>query len=284
MDGWDDDGFGPDEPFARECGETRVAGGLYLEMKTGPGGVPMMTYCTCPTLPISGEEQAQMGLTAQGMCVVNYTGSDGKEWSDVYDWIGVDHYEVWDWLMECRAAPSGMSRHINRTDTALLEALAKPGFYVAVSPHGSLLNAAEFYERRCENICAGGEWGNEEHVTPRWQAQGQTCISLLRETFTSDEELANPPGSKPDDQLSPASEAWRRRFLREHPEFAATYTAYKAPEGVAPEWQLAEFYRLPKRYLNLTIVNDPGNPEDVAATMERVKQHAAGVSVRVAQN
>src|SRR5512141_1335408 len=163
--------------FSRRCGSARIAGHLYLESNTGPNGVSILSLLCCPTEPIMLEHFRALGGSAQGMTAVEYEGPDGRPWIDVLDWIGESHYPyAWDWIQECRAAPTGISRAL-AADPKLIKAFdpATPGYYIPIHSRGHLLNAHEFYSHRAVARCAKNIG---EHLDPAWLDNTEdTCVS-----------------------------------------------------------------------------------------------------------
>lgn len=91
--------------MARRCG-SRIAGGVYIEVPLGPGGVPIEHFICDPAIRVPD------GIDIPKRGMVMREGADGTH--ILYDWIGEDQYpNVLDFVEEVRE--QGLSRRISST-------------------------------------------------------------------------------------------------------------------------------------------------------------------------
>lgn len=84
----------------RGCGLPTI-GGLYLEIETGPNGIPLELFLKDPTIPVSPEFLQSVSTQGMGLFDLGRKDDEGNVVMDIVDWIGENNYpNVFDWIME----------------------------------------------------------------------------------------------------------------------------------------------------------------------------------------
>lgn len=92
-------------PVERGCG-ARESGGVYCELGTGPGGMPVEWFLMCPPQYV---DVAKLGIKPRGVRLAEVNGAH-----HIFDWIGNEHYpNVADFVEEVKRF--GLSRRLPET-------------------------------------------------------------------------------------------------------------------------------------------------------------------------
>lgn len=86
----------------RGCGDTRIAGGVYLEVNLSPFGSPLEEFIVDPPVKL---DMAALGITPIGMHFIN---------GSLFDWVGSSHYPTPAHFVE-EVRHHGLSRKIAST-------------------------------------------------------------------------------------------------------------------------------------------------------------------------
>lgn len=151
------------QQFARECGDARVAGGIYLVTETSPFGYPLEHFIPCEPIPVDLDE---LGLTARGVQVREIRGAcvacnphrlaetniacpycEGKGWLDVphvFDVVGKGYYpHVLDFVEETRMLGASRRAELPQEDLRRL----RPGSrLVLIHERAWVDNASAYFE------------------------------------------------------------------------------------------------------------------------------------------
>lgn len=118
----------------RGCG-SRKQGGIYLEVATGPGGLPLDHFITDPPQPFTTD--VKIGVT-----LVDRTEPDGVVVTHVIDWIGTEHYPfAADFIEEGRRF--GFSRRV--APSIEFHRLSARSRLLVVHARGLVTNRGELY-------------------------------------------------------------------------------------------------------------------------------------------
>lgn len=168
----------------RGCG-SRVAGGIYFECLTGPGGLPLEHFLYCPPPPVPPE----WGITPVSSRLIE---------GNVADWIGGKHYpNVLDYVEEVRRF--GLSGRLPRNFP--FNELTSQSRFIPVHAKAILVNWQEFLE-----IVPGGV---RDATCPKYhhtQAEGP-CAGFWWEDVVGGE-------------YSGDDEWWSRLTMRDCPAFS----------------------------------------------------------------
>lgn len=117
----------------RGCGFP-IAGGTYMFIPSGEGGLPIWNMLIDPVLPIPDPEG--FGISKIGMKIIENNGIP-----HIWDWIGEGAYpNVLDWLFEI--AKFGFHQKV---DPKLLSKLTDQSYYIGVHPQASIEDPVEHY-------------------------------------------------------------------------------------------------------------------------------------------
>lgn len=220
----------------RGCGSGRDAGGVYLEVPTGPVGLPLEAFLLDPPIPTTEDELALRGVNHRGVHLVH----DAAGTPHVADWISCEHYpNVTDFLEEARRF--GISRRIQKTfpfkelrpSSCLLLLhdrgwITDPAPYWAYQYQKSPISCPRHEGRHSAGMCVGLWWHD-----------------LAPETITIDD---------PDERHGPGAK-------RQMPGFS--YRAYMRAPVAEPSYQVAWIAQFP--IIRLGVVRDPDGETHVDA-------------------
>lgn len=233
----------------RECGATRVEGGMYAEVATSPNGMPLEFFLFDPPQPV---RLADLGITPLGTHILQ--GSDGAY--HIFDVIGEQYYPYpLDWYME--AKHYGISRRLNpMLDYSLL---TRDSRLITLHARAYVNNADDYLAgltpwKPDDWACVKGLRAHEGSAYP-----DPMCIRLWWFDFEQDDRtFFNGPGQRCG---APALSRKMATF---------DYTCYQRPGTVSPDYQMAIFGSFPLG--RIVVIKDPKGNKHV----ERAKKAARG--------
>lgn len=235
----------PDAPYIdvgpRGCGDSRKAGGCYLELGLGPGGRPVEDFLVCPPKLLNFD------VPAQGQMPIWRQVGEGQYVLHLLDWVGQEFYtNTSDFVEEVRRmglsrllAPHLLDASVDHPGTGqpvkVLEALTFDSRLYTAHAHAYIHNLTDYpvtwtcpkhRQHAPGEMCAGAWW---------WDViKGQSLDEMRK---ASDSRVGQFELWAEDD---PAPE---RLVRREMPSF--WYKAHRAPDGVTPEYSPAIFAAWP---------------------------------------
>lgn len=236
----------------RGCGR-RQAGGIYLEVGIGHGGLPVECFIVDPVIVIPTETQLAYGLTPQGVTLIERP--DGVV--DVWDIVGENYYpNPADFIEESRKY--GVSRRVrgNLDFSRLTAASRLIVLHCKAGIYNNSLYALD-WRKRCPKVEAAerGASVSIPHTHERPAAEHQTlCASIWWEDVL--------PGGK--DKVGVSGDPVRGIFRAMPPKSPSwAYMARRRPEGVIPIYSLGLLANFP--ISRLAVVNDPRGQKHLRA-------------------
>lgn len=221
---------------ARGCGDSRNAGGIYIECPLSPFGMPLEHFLVDPPIPVNADE---LGLSPIGVKFIERNGV----WH-VMDWVGSVHYpNVSDFVEEVRRL--GLSRRIaSNSDFGKLTSESR---ILLVHSRAFIKNHQDYYNseppvEELEGLVPYPEC--PKHLEQHNRPTEQMCARLWYQDVEG--------GTLVTEDVND-TQARRRCVTRKMPSF--DYHALQKPEGLESQYQTAIFASMP--ISNLAVIRDP---------------------------
>jgi hypothetical protein len=235
----------------RGCGDSRDAGGIYLECGSeGGGGIPMNFLIQDPITPI---DPAEYGIAPVGVKLIEMDGI----WH-VFDWVGASHYpNAADFLEE--AIRLGLSRRISKAED--FSKLTAESRLILIHPKAYVSGFETHEDIPCPT-------GKHEAMTTRKGIQEAGVLWLVGDRSTLDLNAARLEKSP---CWAPFPVEPYEAKLRTMPAF--DYNLAPAPDGVTFSPGIIMVAPIER----IAVVKDPNDPEYTEAAKETAEQ--AGLPV-----
>lgn len=246
---------------ARGCGDSRDAGGVYMEVGGVGGAIPMYEIIKDPVVPF---DPASIDLSPIGVKIVEVNGV-----YHVFDWVGATHYpNAADFLEE--AIRLGLSRRISKKeDFSKLTAASK---LILIHPK-AVMNAPASYIANRAIPCPTGK-----HPDPSNRCDCAGRLWLIGDPGTTDLELdeayVTPSGVFPEWAPHPV-EPFYMCGRRTMPSF--TYTLAERPHDVDVTFSPGIIAIAPIE--RLAVVRHPGDPEAEADALSKARHSSLPVNL-----
>ncbi len=234
---------------ARGCGGSRETGGVYMEVGSEDGGLPM---CELIKDPVEFIDPKAIGLSPVGVKLIEINGV-----THVFDWVGAKHYpNASDFIEE--AIRLGISRRISKKED--FSRLTAESRLILVHPK-AFIEGGVFQEVPCPT---GKHPGDRSNCAGRLWLVGDPGSTDI----TIDEDYVGPRDPFPEWAPLPATPSPTQAYRlgrRSMPSF--TYTLGERPSDIGLRLRPGIIMVAPIE--RLAVVNDPNDLDATRDALER---------------